>query len=38
MDGTLLIARAGGEPQSSLDLLQVRRAEQLLRSKMLFVA
>ena len=38
MDGTLLVARADGELQSSSDLLQVRRAEQFLRSKMLFAA
>ena len=38
MGGTLLVAQADGELQSSSDLFQVRRAEQLLRSKMLFAA
>ena len=38
MGDTLLVARADGELQSSSDLLQVRTAEQLLRSKMLFAA
>ena len=38
MGGTLLVARADGELQSSSDLLQVRRAGQLLRRKMLFAA
>ena len=38
MGGSLLVARANGELQSSSDLLQVRTAEQLLRVKMLFAA
>ena len=38
MDGTLLVARADGELQSSSDLLQIRRAGQFLRSKKLYAA
>ena len=38
MGGILLVARVDGELQSSSDLLQVREAEQLLRSKMLYAA
>ena len=36
MGGTLLVARADGELQFFVDLFQLRRAEQLRRSKMLF--
>ena len=38
MSGILRVARADGEHKSSSDLLQVRRAEQLLQSSMLFAA
>ena len=38
MCGVLLAARTDGEHQSTSDLHQGRRAEQLLRSKMLFAA
>ena len=38
MGGILPVARADGELQFSSGLLQVRKAEQLLRSKMLFAA
>ena len=38
MDSTFIVARADRKLQSSSDLLQVRRAEQFLRSKMLFAA
>ena len=38
MVGIFLVVRADGELQSSSDLLQIRRAEQILRNKMLFAA